>query len=351
MKQAPKTFIQAFRRRSLLVSFLSLSFLAALANEGIRWLMILLNRWLGYDLPVFSIGPFFLVMAFLYTLRRWSLTAAAERADRALDFRDRLTSFVDIEGRRDVPAPIVRAQTEETAGALTGISLSRARPVPVLLCAGPLVLALSVFYPNLMKLAPPGLQVTQHTNDVRHDPADPEGPDSSGELSEPDLDSQPAPEDEVPETPPEEDAARPEGDDTPSLAGPPLGTPGGATPEDRSRPHSVPEQPSGLESTRTGEELSRVVDPLFSPREEDLPAAEELPAGSMAFRLLPEVAAGDGEGGGGESPGSLPARVQIDFDDIPEQYRFLVKRYFAFLGGRETDRAGGTGQREGQRKE
>jgi hypothetical protein len=71
----------------------------------------------------------------------------------------------------------------------------------------------------------------------------------------------------------------------------------------------------------------------------------------MAFRLLPEVDAGSGEGGDGESSGSLPARVRVDFDDIPEQYRFLVKRYFAFLGGQETNRAGGAGRREGRRQE
>jgi len=349
-QQAPRAFIQAFRRRSLLVSFLGLSFLAALANEGVRWLAIWMNRWLGAGLPVFSVGPFFLVMTFLYTLRRWSFTAAAGRADRALDFRDRLTSFLDIAGRRDVQAPIARAQGEETEAALSGISLSRVRPVPVLLWAGPLILAFSVFYPNLMTLMPPAFQVTQFSNDAPNRLVDSEQPDSSGELSEADLDSHPDPEDEVPETPPEEDTARHDGDDAPSLAGPPLDVPGDTAAE-RPSPSSVPGQPSTLESTRRAEELSRVIDPLFSPLREDQPAAEDMPTGSMAFHLLPEAAAGGEEGGEGEAAGGLPARVRIDFDDIPEQYRFLVKKYFAFLGGQETGRADGTGQREGQRKE
>jgi multidrug efflux pump subunit AcrA (membrane-fusion protein) len=207
-QSAPKAFIQAFRRRSLLVSFLGLCYLAALVNEGVRWLAIGLNVWLGADLPVFSVGPFFLVLAFLYALRRWSLTAAAEKADRALDFRDRLTSLADFEGRRDVPASMARAQSEETAAALTGISPARVRPVPVLLCAGPLVLTLSAFYPNLMTLLPPRFQVAQYSSDVRHRLVDPEQPGSSGEWSEADRDSRPAAGDEAPGTSPEKDTGR-----------------------------------------------------------------------------------------------------------------------------------------------
>jgi hypothetical protein len=350
-QQAPRGFIRAFRRRSLTVSFLYLSFLASLANEGVRWLAIWANMWLGTNLPVFSVGPFFLVVAFLYTLRRSSLEAAAEGADRALDLSDRLTSFLDIAGRGDVPAPIARAQREETAAALSRIPPSHARSISVLFWAGPLLLVLSVFYPNLMTLMPPTFQVARYSDDARRSPVGPEQFDSPGELSEEDPESHPATEDEMPETPPVEETASPDRDDGPSLAGPPLEVPGDRPAGEGPRPSTVTEEPSILESNRTGEELSRIVDPLFSPLQEDQPAVEEMPAGSMAFRLLPEAAAGGGQGGGGESAGELPARVQIDFDDIPGQYRILVKRYFDFLGEEKTDGADGAGEREGRRKE
>jgi hypothetical protein len=87
-----------------------------------------------------------------------------------------------------------------------------------------------------------------------------------------------------------------------------------------------------------GTSLTKVVDPLYTGGKTPA-AAPKQPTGSFSFRLLPKAIEGAGTGEGkGES--TLPERVTVDFDALPEQYRPLVRTYFELLARESGTQAG-----------
>ena len=143
-------FLRAFRRRSLLAAALRLSFLAALANEAVRWLAVWSNSLFDTSLPVFSVGPAVFALTLAVTLGRWSTTSAARRADRTLALKDRLASYLDFSQRREIPEAVVRAQGAETETALAAADLESAVPIRFAHYEPPLLLALSIAWPNFL---------------------------------------------------------------------------------------------------------------------------------------------------------------------------------------------------------
>jgi hypothetical protein len=90
-----------------------------------------------------------------------------------------------------------------------------------------------------------------------------------------------------------------------------------------------------------GTSLARVVDPVYNPgKSSGSPALT--PSGTFSFRLLPKRAR---KGAGpGEAPGetTVPERVTVNFDAIPEQYRTVVRTYFDLLARSSAERAADT---------
>jgi hypothetical protein len=346
-QQTPAAFIRTFRRRSLLVSALRIAFLAALVNEGLRWMAVGAREWLGAPVPVLSTGPLFFLTACIFTFRRFSLTAAAARADKVLSFQDRLTSLMDFSRRRDIPRFIVHAQAGEVAAALKGVSPEKARPIPLILLAGPLLLCFSVFYPNLMNMAPyiPPVEWTLTWRQAGLQPG------TSPEESSPvpaghSIPGKTEPESSAERTPSGTDGASPPAErsrDAVSLegasSGPGIGE-GGGREHTRTGAHREGSMgPKGeLFSQRVGESLSPVVNPLYSSRPVRREEREKKLEGAMSFRIFPEAAAGKDGSTGRASTESRPNRIIVNFDEIPEQYRPIVEKYFVLLGQEETSR-------------
>jgi len=334
---SPTAFIQTFRRRSLLVAALKLAFVAALVNEGVRWLAVAARAWLDVPAPVLQTGPFFFVVAFATTCYRWSLPTTASRADHALDFRDRLTSLVDFSRRDDIPEPIVRAQAEEVAAALKKVLPARVRPVPFVLYGGPLLLLLSFSYPYLQSSGPVRFGVERYLADrVSFDRSGPRDTRTHGEnhgssLERPHRDSP------VPAPPHQEEVSSKE-----KIAGPLPGLDSSQDKKERAQgkkagpPKTDIDRSSPVESKRQGERLSKVVDPLYSAGSGNIDEPRELPDGSMVFSLLPKLTGGN-RTASNISRTTDPGRVVVDFEEIPEEYRVIVERYYVLLAGAEED--------------
>jgi hypothetical protein len=129
-------FMLRVRRRRLVAGLLAASIPAALLNEAFRWGGIGAGRWLKRDVPILDVGPFVLLVLFPVLVRRWSPAAIAHALDEKLRLRDRLTSFLDFRGRRDVPQEIRGAQAREAARALAAITVQAAAPVKPWLAVG-----------------------------------------------------------------------------------------------------------------------------------------------------------------------------------------------------------------------
>jgi hypothetical protein len=335
--QSPADFLKAFRKRTLLRSALQLTFLATMINEAIRWLAVGARTWPGITLPVINTGPIFFLIALALTFRRWSPAQAAARADGLLDFQDRLTSFVDFARRADIPAPMVRAQAGEAAAALKGISPKQARPIHPMFYAGPLLFALSLYYPYLIPSGPVMFRVARHTIErssfqeagTDGGAAPREKEDSPAHHPQPDIPLLPAPAD-APDPPvtkpapplPGLEASRKEDDLPPRKPAAP--------------PKSEIDETSPLVSQRRGDRLSRVVDPVYSAVGDEPPEKPELPGGSMVFRLLPETAGGGGINGENMAGERGPVKVVVDFATLPVEYRVIVESYFTLLGDEDS---------------
>jgi hypothetical protein len=323
----PGPFLARFRRRSLALVALRLSFVAVLIGEAVRWLTVALNARSRHRLPVLTLAPFILLALVLAARRRWSPGLTARRADHTLGLRDRLTSFVDFASRADVAPAFRLAQARESAAALARHLPLRVPRLPWYLSFGPALLVASVVYPLLLGGGPShqgGLRGTgRHAPDTPF-PGDgsPDDPRDRGADSA--KDSPKSPEEkkagETPLPPPTADVklpALPEGDPRTAKEG-----------DAARRPVTDirGQQSSPLQSFRLGQQLSRVVDL----RSGQPVAGKKAPRSGSTFRLFP---ASDRKGAGGRaklSDGSSGG-ITIDLSAVPERYRPVVERYFTLL--------------------
>lgn len=338
-----RRLLRAARGRSILAATLGTAFAAAALNETARWASVGFVALTRREIPIFDLGPLFLLAVYPLLRRRWSLAATARRADALGGLRDRLVSFVDFSGRADIPARVREAQAREAARAAGALPLATLAPLPARLAAGPLLLLASVLYPFLF-LAGTGPETAtvrvaqrmlpgafrQPRAPAVFDPAappdgsrprdrEPKGAARTGDDARPERRPEPAAKQGAQATPGEH-AALPH----PERARPP-----------RARPEARPEreQPSQIVSERVGAGLAKLVDPVYDPERRAAEPAPS-PAGAFAFRLLPKKTRAGSGAGDAATETAHPERVTVDFDALPEQYRALVRAYFQQLESR-----------------
>lgn len=343
------------RRRAVLRGLLAGSFLAALLNEAVRWGTVGLALALRRKMPILDAGPFFLAILPFFLLRHWDLPTVALRIDARLELRERLTSFLDFRGRADVPDELRRAQAAETARALAGPDVDAALPLRPWLAAGPVLLALSLLYPLLLPTGPntplvrlarrviPG--VALRPGGPVPDDAGPPTAERAAQKQSAALQRRPngaAGKDVAGRGPEPAADAKARAQSGLAEGNPALEPKGGArkkpTPP-RQPPRGEAREPEHIASERVGQSLARVVDPLYTAGKGSQPPAPRL-SGTFSFHILPKPARGGaGAGaGGGSTESTVPERVTLDLDTIPERYRPVVRTYFELLA---QGRAGG----------
>lgn len=330
-----RSWLEGFRRRSLALTLLRLCFVAVAVNEVVRWSALGLNVAYRLRLPILSPGFPLLVLLFAAQLRRWSLSAAARRADLALSFRDRFVSFVDFAARMDVPAPFREAQAEEAAAALGKRGPRNPPAFRWYLAFGPVLLLASTVYPIFLAGGP---RRAAERISFRHPPGGP-ADTGHGEPGRPDtLGGSPeagvpgaAPSPEKPKQD-EQRAAVPEPNVDPALPALPGGSRTAVKEGDPARVPTKakpPSEGSALKSFQIGQNISRVVDPRAA---QSVGSARRgsAPGGAMAFRLFP---ANDtrGRSAAPAAPAGAPEQAVVDVGAVPERYRSMVERYFSLL--------------------
>ncbi|HEY5999032.1 MAG TPA: hypothetical protein VI078_06970, partial [bacterium] len=174
-------FLRSARRRWLGRRALQALLAAFAAHHLVLLATALVNRIWGRVLPGLSTGPFVALVLFVASFPGARPARIAPALDRALGFKDRLASFLDLAGRADVDERYRRAQAAETAAALARVSPRRAVPIPRWLWAAPALFAWLLYASYFSFFLPQPLRwVRQLTMTVTGGPGGPASEEQEG---------------------------------------------------------------------------------------------------------------------------------------------------------------------------